>query len=98
VCPLGVNTFPMSCFDVLPADPARQFTFVSQGSTDFLWYPNHRSADSVEIYPDSSGTFDMGDWTPKITESYRDAAGGTHLLYLWQIAETIAFNHSCLIP
>jgi tRNA A58 N-methylase Trm61 len=34
-----------------------------------------------------SYAFDMGDWTPKITESYRDAAGGTHLLYYWEISE-----------
>jgi protein-L-isoaspartate O-methyltransferase len=34
-----------------------------------------------------SYTFDMGDWAPKIVESYRDAAGKTHLLYLWEIAE-----------
>ena len=32
-----------------------------------------------------SYTFDMGDWPPKITESYRDAAGDSHLLYLWEI-------------
>ena len=30
--------------------------------------------------------FDMGDWPPKIAESYRDAAGETHALYLWEIA------------
>jgi len=33
-----------------------------------------------------SNTFDMGDWQPKITEAYRDAAGDTHLLYYWQIS------------
>jgi precorrin-6B methylase 2 len=27
--------------------------------------------------------FDMGDGTPKIMETYRDAAGDLHLLYLW---------------
>jgi SAM-dependent methyltransferase len=32
-----------------------------------------------------SYTFDMGDWPPKITESYRDAAGDVHLFYLWEI-------------
>jgi len=38
-----------------------------------------------------SYTFDMGDWTPKMTESYRDAAGDTHLIYLWKItASTLA--------
>ena len=34
-----------------------------------------------------SYTFDMRDWQPKIAESYRDAAGNVHMLYLWQIAE-----------
>jgi hypothetical protein len=33
-----------------------------------------------------SYTFDMGDWAPKIAESYRDAGGNIHELYLWQIA------------
>jgi predicted RNA methylase len=33
-----------------------------------------------------SYSFDMGDWTPKIIESYRDAAGDTHLFYYWEIA------------
>jgi predicted O-methyltransferase YrrM len=27
--------------------------------------------------------FDMGDWAPKIMETYRDRAGASHLLYLW---------------
>ena len=27
--------------------------------------------------------FDMGDWAPKIMETYRDRAGDLHLLYLW---------------
>ena len=39
-----------------------------------------------------SYTFDMGDWQPKIMETYRDAAGDTHLLYLWQIGEPMAFS------
>jgi SAM-dependent methyltransferase len=34
-----------------------------------------------------SYTFDMGDWQPKIAESYRDQAGNVHMLYLWQIGE-----------
>jgi SAM-dependent methyltransferase len=34
-----------------------------------------------------SYTFDMGDWQPKATESYRDAAGNRHQLYLWEIAK-----------
>ena len=29
--------------------------------------------------------FDMGDWAPKIAEIYRDAAGDSHALYLWEI-------------
>jgi tRNA G37 N-methylase Trm5 len=33
-----------------------------------------------------SNTFDMGDWQPKIAETYRDAAGDTHLLYYWEIS------------
>jgi len=32
-----------------------------------------------------SYTFDMGEWPPKIAESYRDAAGETHAIYLWEI-------------
>jgi len=32
-----------------------------------------------------SYTFDMGDWPPKVVETYRDAAGDSHLLYLWEI-------------
>ena len=27
--------------------------------------------------------FDMGDWAPKIMETYRDRAGDSHLLYIW---------------
>lgn len=34
-----------------------------------------------------SYTFDMGEWQPKIAESYRDAAGDVHALYLWEIAK-----------
>ena len=37
-----------------------------------------------------SYTFDMGDWPPKITESYRDGAGDVHTLYYWEIAQSIA--------
>ena len=32
-----------------------------------------------------SYTFDMGDWPPKIAETYRDASGDSHSLYLWEI-------------
>jgi precorrin-6B methylase 2 len=38
--------------------------------------------------------FDMADWAPKITEAYRDAAGDSHLLYLWQISQPTASNDS----
>jgi SAM-dependent methyltransferase len=41
-----------------------------------------------------SYTFDMGDWPPKIAESYRDAAGETHAIYLWQITEAARYNQS----
>lgn len=34
-----------------------------------------------------SYTFDMGDWPPKIAETYRDAAGNAHALFFWEIAE-----------
>ena len=40
-----------------------------------------------------SYTFDMGEWQPKIAESYRDAGGNTHMLYLWQMAEPLAFSN-----
>jgi SAM-dependent methyltransferase len=33
--------------------------------------------------------FDMGDWQPKITESYRDSAGDVHTLYLWEVAKPV---------
>lgn len=32
-----------------------------------------------------SYAFDMGDWPPKIAESYRDAGGNVHELFLWEI-------------
>ena len=41
-----------------------------------------------------SYTFDMGDWPPKIAESYRDAAGETHAIYLWQITEPAFYSQS----
>jgi SAM-dependent methyltransferase len=34
-----------------------------------------------------SYAFDMGDWQPKVSESYRDAAGNVHQLYLWEITK-----------
>lgn len=39
-----------------------------------------------------SYTFDMGDWQPKVAQAYRDAAGNSHQLYLWQMGEPIAFS------
>jgi len=39
-----------------------------------------------------SYTFDMGEWQPKISETYRDAGGDTHAIYFWQIGDTIAFR------
>ena len=41
-----------------------------------------------------SYTFDMGNWQPKIAERYRDSAGNTHMIYLWQLGEPIAFSDS----
>ncbi len=37
-------------------------------------------------------TFDMGDWQPKIVEAYRDAAGESHTLYLWEIGAPLVFS------
>ena len=39
-----------------------------------------------------SYTFDMGEWQPKISETYRDAGGDAHAIYFWQIGDTIAFR------
>jgi precorrin-6B methylase 2 len=39
-----------------------------------------------------SYAFDMGEWQPKIAESYRDAAGESHQLYLWEIGEPMVFS------
>ena len=39
-----------------------------------------------------SYTFDMGDWPPKITESYRDGAGDVHTLYYWETPESVAYR------
>ena len=38
--------------------------------------------------------FDMGDWAPKIMETYRDAAGDSHMLYFWQIAEPPRYSEN----
>ena len=39
-----------------------------------------------------SYAFDMGDWQPKIAESFRDSEGNSHQIYLWQIGEPILFS------
>ena len=39
-----------------------------------------------------SYTFDMAEWQPKITESYRDGAGNSHMIYLWEIGGGLAFS------
>ena len=39
-----------------------------------------------------SYTFDMGNWPPKITESYRDGAGDVHTLYYWEIPQSVAYQ------
>jgi len=36
-----------------------------------------------------SYTFDMGEWQPKISESYRDEVGDVHKIYLWEIAKQV---------
>jgi precorrin-6B methylase 2 len=39
-----------------------------------------------------SYTFNMADWQPKIVEAYRDAAGESHALYLWEIGRPVVFS------
>jgi hypothetical protein len=34
----------------------------------------------------------MGDWQPKIFEAYRDAAGESHALYLWEIGAPVVLS------
>jgi SAM-dependent methyltransferase len=41
-----------------------------------------------------SYTFGMPGWDPKVMESYRDAAGVTHLLYLWQISDPPLYSEN----
>ena len=41
-----------------------------------------------------SYTFDMGDWPPKIVESYRDGAGNVHTLYFWEIAQPALYSEN----
>jgi precorrin-6B methylase 2 len=39
-----------------------------------------------------SYAFDMGEWQPKIAESYRDTGGNWHQLYVWDIGEPMVFS------
>lgn len=39
-----------------------------------------------------SYVFDMAEWQAKIAERYRDGAGNSHMIYLWQIGEPLAFR------
>jgi precorrin-6B methylase 2 len=41
-----------------------------------------------------SYTFDMGDWQPKIIESYRDASGNIEMMYLWGMGGVQTFSDS----
>jgi precorrin-6B methylase 2 len=48
-----------------------------------------------ELRPEArvvSYTFDMGDWQPKVVETYRDAGGDRHVLYLWQMSKPLVFS------
>ena len=36
--------------------------------------------------------FDMAEWQPKVAESYRDAAGNSHMIYLWEIGGPLVFG------
>ena len=39
-----------------------------------------------------SYTFDMAEWQPKVAENYRDGAGNSHMIYLWEIGGSLAFS------
>lgn len=39
-----------------------------------------------------SYTFDMGEWQPKISETYRDADGDAHAIYLWEMGGVQSFG------
>jgi precorrin-6B methylase 2 len=39
-----------------------------------------------------SNTFDMGEWQPKILKAYRDAAGESYALHLWEIGGPVVFS------
>jgi hypothetical protein len=38
-----------------------------------------------------SYTFDMGEWQPKISETYRDTSGTAHVIYLWDMGGVQSF-------
>ena len=38
-----------------------------------------------------SYAFDIGDWPPRIAESY-DGAGNVHTLYFWEMAQPAAYS------
>lgn len=39
-----------------------------------------------------SYTFDMGEWQPKISETYRDGGGDAHVIYLWDMGGIQSFG------
>jgi len=39
-----------------------------------------------------SYTFDMAEWQPKVAERYQDAAGNSHMIYLWEIGAPLSFG------
>ena len=39
-----------------------------------------------------SYTFDMGEWQPKIAETFRDSEGNSHQLYFWLVGEPMVFS------
>ena len=36
--------------------------------------------------------FDMAEWQPKVSESFRDASGNSHMIYLWEIGGPLVFG------
>ena len=36
--------------------------------------------------------FDMAEWQPKVSESYRDDSGNSHMIYLWEIGGPLVFG------
>jgi len=41
-----------------------------------------------------SYTFDMGEWQPKVAETFRDSEGNSHQLYLWQVEQPMAMSNN----